>query len=384
MTNDKQKTPILVSIIPNIVGGEGHIIPYHLAVKKATQILGWQHKVAYSSDNNSRNLPADWVGCLKGSTLEADANLIEKIGKIKNIVSFAKSINYYWHSNILNYSGEKIIFIERFIHLQLLALWLAILFLPKSNLYIWILYRRDTHKTKTRFIYKLINKLIKNSVDKNNFKLLSDSELLGQSLSSYFQESVTVMPIPHTEFINKQDLGNHNSILCWWAGPPREEKGWEIIKAMARSKFTEAEKFCLVAAESSQLQPVTGGIEIKLIEDNLNRQEYAHWLSRSDVILLPYDSEAYSERTSGIFTECIIAGNIPVVTAHTWMAQELSKYNLEKLIIDWENKPGIFEQLKTILNDREILDKIGLMQSEYKKFHNVETYAQKFQSFLNS
>ncbi len=382
MTNDKKKT-ILVSIIPNIVGGEGHIIPYHLAVKKATQILGWQHKVAYSSDNNSKNLPPDWVGCLKGSALEADANLIGKIGKITNIISFAKSINHYWHSNILNYSGKKIIFIERFIHLQLLALWLSILFLPKNNLYIWILYRRDTHKTKTRFIYKLINKLIKNSVHQNNFKLLSDSELLSQSLSSYFQESVTVMPIPHTEFINKQDSSDHNSILCWWAGPPREEKGWEIIKTMARSKFPEAKKFCLVAAESSQLQPVIGGIQIKLIEDNLNRQEYAYWLSHANVILLPYDSEAYSERTSGIFTECIIAGNIPVVTPHSWMAQELSKYNLEKLIIDWGNNQGIFEQLQTILNDREILEQIKLMQSEYKKFHNVETYAQKFQSFLN-
>ena len=381
MANEKQQMPILVSIIPNVVGGEGHIIPYHLAVKKATQILGWRHKVAYSGDANFKNLPAEWAGCLKGSALEIDTNWIGKIGKIINVVVFAKSIANYLRSNIFIYSEKKIIFIERFIHLQLFALWLALLFLPKNNLHIWILYRRDTHKNKTRFIYKLINRLFKNSVNQNNFKLLTDSELLSQSLSSYFQETVTVMPIPHTEFIEKSHSSHNNPTLCWWAGPPRPEKGWEIIKSMARYKFTEAEKFCLVAAKSSQLESITGGVQIKLIEDNLDRREYAYWLSQSDLILLPYDSEAYSERTSGIFAECIIAGNIPVVTSNTWMAKELSKFNLEKLIIDWGNNKEIFEQLKTILNDRGILDKLKLIQAEYKKFHNIETYAQKLQSF---
>jgi hypothetical protein len=384
MTNGKQQAAILVSLIPNLV--EGHVLPYHLAIKEVTQILGWRHKVVYSGDANFKNLPAYWAGCLKGkgSILEADTNLIGNIGKITKVVSFAKSIANYLRSSIITEPGEKIIFIERFIHLQLLSLWLAVLFLPKNNLYIWILYRQDFHKSKTIFIYKLLNQLIKHSINQDNFKLLTDSELLSQSLCSCFQEPVTVMPIPHTDFVEKLHCSHHNYILCWWAGSPRAEKGWEIIKSMARYKFTEAEKFCLVAAKSSQLESITGGVQIKLIEDNLDRGEYAHWLSKSDLILLPYDSEAYSERTSGIFTESIIAGNIPVVTPHTWMAQELSKYNLEKLIIDWENNQVIFEQLKAILNDREILDKIRLMQSEYKKFHNVETYARKFQSFLNS
>lgn len=375
MNKEPEIIPTLVSIIPNLVGGEGHIIPYHIAVNEATKILGWHHKIAYSGDSKIENLPKEWVDCLKGENLESETNFIGKIVKLTNVIIFAKTIRNYLKLEILNTSETTIIFMERFIHLQLLALCLAILFIPKKKLHIWLLYRMDTHTNKTRFIYKLINKLIKKLVSPANFRLLTDSELLSNSLSKYFNETVTVMPIPHTEcIINKQEHKN-NYIVAWWAGPPREEKGWQIINNMLEYQAHQFKRFCLVAAKSSQLQSVKDGIKINLIDDNLSRQEYVKWLTQSDLILLPYNVQSYQERTSGIFTEAIIAGKITVVTPNTWMAKELAKYNLENLIIDWGNNETIFNNFAEILNNNEILGKIKIMQKEYQNFHNVSNYA---------
>ncbi len=388
--------PSLVSIIPNMQGGKGHIIPYHIAVNKVTKILGWNHQVAYSYDSQLTNLPPDWSGCLEGAKLEEDTNLLGKFTKIFQVIVFAHSIYKYLKHQVLPNSDTTIIFLERFIHLQLCALWLAILFLPTENLCIWLLYRRDTQNEKTRFVYKFLHQLIHLKIKTPHFQLLTDSELLAQSLSKYFQEKVTVMPIPHTEFKgkklpsspfnffhkveDKKPDNSNNYIICWWAGPPREEKGWTTIKNMLNCKFSQADKFCIVAAESSLLKSVEGGVNVHLIPDNLSRSEYENWLYKSDLMLLPYSSQAYSEKTSGIFTESVIAGTIPLVTPNTWMAKELSQYNLEELIIDWDNLPNVFAHIEQILtqNWEQITLKFSIMQKEYYTFHSLENYAHKF------
>lgn len=376
MDQETKNIPTLVSIIPNLVGGEGHIIPYHKAVTEATKILGWEHKIAYSNDINLTNIPENWTGCLKGANLEDETNFLGKILKFIEVIIFAKTIVNYLKIQVLPTSEKNIIFIERFIHLQLFALYLAILFIPKKDLHIWILYRMDTHNNKTRLIYKTINLLIKNRVSANNFKLLTDSELLSKALGDCFQEKVIVMPIPHTESINndKKVIKNDEKV-CWWAGPPREEKGWNCIKLLTQYQSPDTKNFCLVAAKSSQLISVKGGIKVKLIEDNLTRIKYKKWLANSDIILLPYDSKAYKERTSGIFTESVIAGKITVVSPNTWMAKELAKYHLEELIIDWTKIQEILNAFNTILKSYDILDKIKIMQAKYQEFHNIKTYA---------
>jgi hypothetical protein len=403
MLNRECLKPTLVSIIPNLEGGQGHIIPYHIAVDKVTQILDWKHQVAYSPDSQLTDLPVDWIGCLDGAKLEKKTHGFSKFIKPFEVISFAKTIYQFLSNQVLPNSTNTIIFLERFIHLQLFGLWLAISFLPTENLYIWILYRRDIHNEKTRFIYKILNKLIKYKVKPQNFQLLSDSELLAQSLGYYFGETLKVMPIPHTEFKSKppsfsllkslnhqqnypDNNNNNNYILCWWAGPPREEKGWSIIKNIVNCQCSQANKFCLVAAKNSQLQSKQGGIKVHLIPNNLTRLDYEKWLSKSDIILLPYDAKAYQEKTSGIFTEAIIAGTIPLVTKKSWMANELLKYNLHELIIDWNKPENIFENIEKILDKSclQIINKFQIMQQEYRCFHSLENYAQKFYKlFIN-
>lgn len=388
MVNQIAKNPLFISIIPNLVGGEGHIIPYHNSISSAINLLNWQHEVIYSGDKNSINLPTNWLNVLDGGKLESDSNLWGKLAKFKDVINLAKSLNNYLEKIIHdNPERDIIIFIERFIHLQLFALYLSLVNsnIPKEKLFIWILYRRDFHNHKTKSIYKLLNKSLKNLVKPNHFHLFSDSKLLADSMSKYFQESMTVMPIPHTEFSEKESNFNLDNIICWWAGPPREEKGWQTIRELTKSQNKLANKFTIVACKSSQLISHEKGTKIILTDDNLSRSEYVNWLLKSDIILLPYDSVAYQERTSGIFTESIIAGNIPITRSQTWMARELLKFELEELIINWENIEEVFAEIKNILLSSTIQNKLKIMRQEYRNFHNLNNFAQQFKNcYLNS
>lgn len=368
----------LVSLIPNLVGGEGHVYPYHQSVSQATTLLGWKHLAAVAPDPAFSELPGNWSPCLSGGNLELEGNLIQKVFRIKSAFTLGITIANYLRLAVIPNSDYTIIFMERFIHLQLFALTIALLLLPRKNLFVWLLYRRDTHKAKTGFIYKLLNNIIKQLLYPSKFQILTDSEFLSKSLSNYFKTPVAVMPIPHTDVVcSERFLGQNDEILCWWPGPPRPEKGLETMKSFVNFVSEGANRLCVVAAESSGLVSVKGGVRVQLIQDNLTRLEYSKWLCTCDVVLMPYDSEAYSERTSGIFTECIIAVKIPVVTKNTWMAKELSKYNLEELVIDWQETETIVPEILRLSKDPTVKAKVAKMQKQYEQFHNIESYAQK-------
>lgn len=370
------RSPLFISLIPNLMGGEGHIIPYHEAVSQATKKLNWDYQAIMPAHPNNQNLPQDWNACLFDTDLEAEGNGLEKLLRIRDAWKLGISIANYFRSS-QNVDRPTIIFLERFIHLQLFAFTIALYLIPKHHLQVWLLYRRDVHQDKTRFIHKFLHQIIHKLLPNNQVRFLTDSEFLANSLSNYFQEKITVMPIPHTEIhCPEKQVNPDNPIYCWWPGSPRLEKGWDTLKAITQAKIPSGDKICLIAAESAHFTETQGGIRIKLIKNNLTRDEYTTWLCLSDIIFLPYDADAYKERTSGIFTECIIAGKIPLVTPNTWMAEELKNYHLESLIIHWQDPQSVCDKILTIMTDAEIKAKISAMQKDFQQFHNLATYAE--------
>ena len=77
---------------------------------------------------------------------------------------------------------------------------------------------------------------------------------------------------------------------------------------------------------------------------------------------------------SGILLEAIQFGKIPVVQEGTWMAQELQKYKLDSLIIDWSD-PDLAEKLVSLVNDAEVQHKIRDMQDAYRRIHCSANFA---------
>ena len=382
-TNGSTRSPKFVSLIPNLMGGEGHIIPYHEAVSQATKKLGWEYEAIIPAHHGNQNLPLDWNGCLLDTDLEEEGNGVEKIGRIKDAFLLGLSIAQYFRNHSQK-DQSTIIFLERFIHLQLFSLTVSLFLIPHKNLQVWLLYRRDAHYDKTRSIYKFLHQVIHRILPKNQFKFLTDSELLANSLSDYFQEKITVMPIPHTDIsCPEKESKIETEIFCWWPGSPRLEKGWDILKYIAKEIIKGGEKICFIATENADLLSNPEGINIKTTKNNLTREEYLEWLCLSDIILLPYHTDAYKERTSGIFTECIIAGKIPLVTPNTWMAEELKNYQLDDLIIDWDNAQKVCDRIIALMANPSIHTQIRIMQKDFKQFHNLENYAQTMQEIFD-
>lgn len=62
---------------------------------------------------------------------------------------------------------------------------------------------------------------------------------------------------------------------------------------------------------------------VELLVQPLATEAYRSLVLDSDVILLPYDPEAYEARSSGILSEALAAGKPVVVPEGTWMAEQL-------------------------------------------------------------
>ena len=122
---------------------------------------------------------------------------------------------------------------------------------------------------------------------------------------------------------------------------------------------------------------------IEFIDANLTREEYCSWMKFSDLILLPYYSESYRARSSGVFIEAICAGAIPITTKNTWMASELEKFGLEKLLVDWQSD-NLVEIFQSILKDQQIRQKLVQMQQHYRSFHSIENFAKTMRAIIHS
>jgi hypothetical protein len=239
---------------------------------------------------------------------------------------------------------------------------------------VWLLYRyRNYQHWLIGRVYWLLNAVLEQIVP--DVQLLTDSELLSTSLAHTFGKSVSVVPIPHAAIPRTEPFSKRvDERVFWWPGLPGIHKGWDVIRHLASSRYSQHIPLRLVAAKSSLLEATPGGPDIALVEDILTREAYVRWFATSDLILLPYDADVYREQTSGIFTECVCAGKLPAVMGGTWMAYELHKYNLQELIVDWHSD-ALIDKLLSLVEDQNTAHKLAVMQQAYRSFHSIASYA---------
>ncbi|AIE75125.1 MULTISPECIES: hypothetical protein [unclassified Synechocystis] len=381
--------PLFISLIPHLMGGEGHILPYHGAVRRSVESLGWQYQawVPQDAEANLEEIGDRQWNILLPEDLEAEGSMVAKITRLPQAMQCGDVLAQQLQSLLANgENGPVILFLERFIHLQLFAIWWGLRQLSpqaRQRLHFWLLYRRDVHLDQTRSVYHWLHQSLRKLLPPPQCQFLTDSESLGRSLQDYFRQPFTVMPIPHTDFAEVVPLSvKADPILCWWPGSPREEKGWSVmgnLVSFPTDNLPNLPKLKVIAAEASGLKNDGKGIEVHLIGDRLTREEYAAWLNQVQVILLPYDREAYAERTSGIFTEAIIAERLPLVSPATWMARELEQYGLSNLVVNWQEPSQVWADVAPKLADPIIRRRLAAMGQTYRQRHSLESYAKTLQ-----
>lgn len=328
---------IFYSLAPALKREGGHDLSYHRAVEQAAKLIGLSFQALVAEDCKALLPNSCWQPYF--------SNFFQDIKKL-----------------LKNQKKPAIYFLESFSGKELFSLTINCLLFAKKETRICLLFRYGLHQLyKNGRLHLFFAKLLQKRLGKN-FIALTDSEIIRAEMANKI--AISLMPIPHTEQTGESPVSPQP--IFWWPGSPRPQKGLDDIRHLAK----EAAHFPLemVAARSS-------GLPITLIDDDLSRENYNLQMSRSSVILLPYDPAVYSHGTSGILVEAVTAGKMPVVKAGSWLAAELRRHNLSELIVDFAN-PQFFEKTLALLHNKAVQTKLRAMQQAYIAFHGVESFAE--------
>ena len=361
----------IYSLIPCLNDLTGHHFSYHLAFGEALKKNHWTHLKIIPKKCNILNLPRDWKRALILHEGSKNKNCWNNF--IKPFFNFLPFLKFLRRLK----KKEKIkaaCFLEYFTLAHLFALYLAIFFTrPKCSF--WLLYRTDLDQIIFKGkIHKILHKLLIRIVGEKNLIFFTDSESLASQFENFFKTKFFVLPIPHAKAYFSKNLEKpKEKIFCWWPGGSiREEKGLKSIIDISKQISSKDNIFLIVAKAAKSFLFQSSNIEY--VKTYLNTKEYNNLFSKSDIILLPYLSELYRHRTSGIFVEAIVAEKIVLTTSNTWMAQELEKFDLEELIIDW-NDLTLLDMFIEIYKSESIKNKLHKMTKYYRSYHSVENYA---------
>lgn len=380
----------LLSIVPALQAGAGHMLNYHLAVGRAAAINGWRHAVATSAEHGLQALPADWHPALATGDLELGLPGLVAKGRVATLLrqtwAFAASIEEAAKRELARTAGDCILFLERFNGPELLGFWLAVRRLPASRIRAWLMFRHEP-SAMGRFgaAYCAIARRMAARLP-GRFNLLVDSEPLRAALERECKLPAVVMPIPHTGVVDAAPFPKQaGELVCWWPGAPRAEKGWDVMRRIAGSHLSaDGPALRLVAARSAGLHARAGSrISVHPLDGALDPPIYQRWLHTADAVLLPYDTQRYRFATSGIFTEAVVAGAVPLVTAGTWMAFELQRFGLSQLVCDW-SRADLADGIAAAIIRDSMEEPLARMRAEYARYHSEESFAQAMRELLAS
>lgn len=360
----------------------GHSLIYTEHIEKAAHLNGWNFKALLPYKTQVNPLKVNWdkgMKCptvrhwyleIEGKPYRRPPKRIRALNRISYHLSLLQNLR-----TLIKKSSDKsyFLFYEAFALSDIEVLANVLRFLPSKNIQVGLVhrYQRSTLGSEVEK-YNLVHQKIRKSGVK--LHLFTDSDLLKTDLDSAFNEMLHVLPIHYIErdLYSKKELGQ--KIVCWWPGLPRDEKGFQIVKSYSLSSHEDNASIELVCSREAELKSALHGPSIASIDSHLSRTAYLSWFKKSDVILLPYNAPHYQNATSSIFIEAIIAGKIPLVYPGTWMAYELEKRSLSKLVITWV-EDQISSSILNVVRDEDVIKDLEKMRQEYLKFHSLEGYA---------
>jgi hypothetical protein len=368
--------PVLISFLFALDTERGHLFEYNKAVGQAARLAGWEHRAAVRAAARVAELPAGWEPCLGSKrTIMPPGPLARGEKGLRLFFSLSQYLRQQARE-----ARPIILFLEWFDFVHLLPFTLALATVSRRERFaIWVVHRLEGDQRlvsrANRFLLRWLRLLVQ-----GRLVHLSDSELVVEDLAR-FGYSVHLLPIPHTVAANAATARaplDRRPVVAWLPGQALPSKGVEAVRRLTSIAGPEAEALRVVASEASHFVHLPGACQVALVPDVLPRPDYVNWMQSADIILLPYDSALFRARTSGIFVEAIVAGKIAVVTDGTWMAHELRKYGLDKLILDWTS-PTILSDVLRLAADKGMRARLGQMQAAYAEFHSVPGYAASIQ-----
>ena len=277
--------------------------------------------------------------------------------------------NYFIFTEILkNFKNKKLtIYIDGF---SLYDLFCMLLVSISNNIKL-ILYVRHKYKN---ILKKILFKYFINKFQKTNNKIifLTDTSIMKKYLKK-LKIKTFLLPIPHTIRRNslQKIILNKKKINIWCPGPIRKEKYGQNLENFL--KKNDKSNFIFNVNNNYLINQKLKEIRFCKLNSNLTRSQYEQQFFNNDIIILPYNSKNYEEKTSGIFVESISAFKITLVSDKTWMSSELKNFKLEKLVVkDWNNF-NLYNFINK-LDIKYVKKRLLLMRNNYLKFHNEKNF----------
>lgn len=358
-----------ISLAPHLQSPSGHQFIYLQKIGECVQQAGWEHHVLACNTCPKAPLPETWA-----PFFHAKNN--DRFSIFQTFRLCIDFIHAFWKDR----KEKRLFFLESFNTSDLAAFTLASFLFTHKQDALWILFRYGTpllpYKGKLHaFFMKLLRRKLR-----KRLTLLTDSTLVQRDFSTQLRLPLYVVPIPHTDDIPQETRPFNKTVFCWWPGEPRLSKGWHEMQRLLTTNDPNTSRFTLLLSRKA-ICPDSTHIKFQALPDPLSREEYAHFLTQSDVILLPYDPAIYGMSTSGIFVEAITAGKMPLVKEGSWLAEELKKHSLTELIVDWKN-PTFFSHAFSLLQQSALQEKLKAMRDHYHAFHSKNNFLQTVRDLL--
>ena len=170
----------------------------------------------------------------------------------------------------------------------------------------------------------------------------TDSEQLARDYDQVAPGLFRVLPIPHTDPKPAMPPA-HDVLTTTYVGQARINKGYHHLPSIIsklRADWVENGKMRFViqshirSEQLPEVEPIRERLEslgpgVILTRDLQTDEEYRRMLWDSDIVLMPYNPEAYFVQTSGICAEALARGIPVVVPGGTWLARQFARATYE-------------------------------------------------------
>ncbi|WP_151447309.1 glycosyltransferase [Lacisediminimonas profundi] len=102
-------------------------------------------------------------------------------------------------------------------------------------------------------------------------------------------------------------------------------------KFFETASIRESDFHFIVRDRKSEVNlPLRSNIEV--LRGDFSNEEIICFYSRSDAVVLPYDSKVFSVRTSGALVDCLLLGAVPIVFSGTWLASICENFDFGHIV----------------------------------------------------
>ena len=192
--------------------------------------------------------------------------------------------------------------------------------------------------------------------------LYTDTEELTQRYNSLCVGRFQTLPIPIDDRLGlKRPHNSDRPLVVSYVGDMRDEKGIDllpgIIGSIRRAGYDKAKVVFRiqgnlpVSGVTRRARQVREALQnasqngVELVDGPLSSDAYMDLMLHSDVVLIPYSSNHYAARSSGVFVEAVAAGIPTVHPRESWMGRNAT----DKLGFGYSRPSEIPEGLDDII-----------------------------------